>query len=115
MFGKTCGSQSDGKTILVQDLPRSADHAANRTIFTWHIDIDSVRRRVATDLVQSIGNLRSRMEHEVSQRREVRPRVRSCGNGAQRLEGFTRIACIMRMRCSRRGTVAMLPSSTELV
>lgn len=57
--------------LPVQDLPRSADHAANRTIFTWHIDMVAVRRRVASELVHSIGNLRSRMEHEVSRRAEV--------------------------------------------
>ena len=64
---------SDMPELPAQDLPRGADHAANRTIFTWHIDMDAVRRRVATELVQSIGNLRSRMAHEVSQRTEVNP------------------------------------------
>ncbi len=55
----------------MQDLPRSADHAANRTIFTWHIDMDAVRRRVASELMNGIGNLRSRMKHEISGRAEV--------------------------------------------
>lgn len=64
--------------LPIQDLPRSADHAANRTIFTWHIDMDAVRRRVATEIVHSIGNLRSRMEHEISRRAEVTPALHTC-------------------------------------
>ncbi len=54
-----------------QDLPRSADHAANRTIFTWHIDMGAVMRRMATELVQSAGNLRSRMGDELRQQAQV--------------------------------------------
>jgi hypothetical protein len=64
----------------VQDLPRTADHAANRTIFTWHIDMGAVRRRVATELLQAVGNLRSRMEHECLLRSEVRKTDSSCSN-----------------------------------
>ena len=54
-----------------QDLPRSADHAANRTIFTWHVDMGAVMRRMATELVQSAGNLRSRMGDELKQQAQV--------------------------------------------
>ena len=57
--------------MLAQDLPRSADHAANRTIFTWHIDMGAVMRRMATELVQSAGNLRSRMGDELKQQAQV--------------------------------------------
>jgi hypothetical protein len=64
----------------VQDLPRTADHAANRTIFTWHIDMDAVRRRVATELLQAVGNLRSRMEHECLLRSEVCIRSPCCSH-----------------------------------
>ncbi|EIE21445.1 hypothetical protein COCSUDRAFT_43175 [Coccomyxa subellipsoidea C-169] len=60
--------------LTLQDVPRTADHSASRTFYTWRVDSTAVTRRVGEELLQAAGNLRARLHHELSEHAEA-PKV----------------------------------------
>ena len=55
-----------------QDVPRTADHAASRTFYTWRVDEAAVQRQLGGELLSAACNLRARFQHECRQHWEVR-------------------------------------------
>ncbi len=64
---------SDGLLRILQDVPRTADHAASRTLYTWRVDAAAVTRRVGEELLQTAANLRARLHRELTEHGEARP------------------------------------------
>lgn len=64
-----------------QDVPRTVDHAASRTFYTWRVDGAAVSKRVGEELLQAAANLRARLLHELTAHAEVFPllHILSCG------------------------------------
>ncbi|CAL8469591.1 g9132 [Coccomyxa elongata] len=61
--------------LTLQDVPRTADHAASRTLYTWRVDAAAVTRRVGEELLQTAANLRARLHRELTEHGEVLARV----------------------------------------
>ena len=55
-----------------QDVPRTADHAASRTFYTWRVDGAAVRAQLGAELLAAACNLRARFRHECAQHWEAR-------------------------------------------
>ena len=56
----------------VQDVPRTADHAASRTFYTWRVDEAAVHARVEAELLLAACKLRARFQHEYGEHSGVR-------------------------------------------
>ncbi|KAK9908400.1 hypothetical protein WJX75_007290 [Coccomyxa subellipsoidea] len=72
-----------GGFLTLQDVPRTADHAASRTFYTWRVDEAAVVRRVGEELLQAASNLRARLHHELDESDEVLKRVEADNSALQ--------------------------------
>ena len=58
--------------VALQDVPRTADHAPSRTIYTWRVTAELAIARLAAELPHAILNARLRLQHESDRHGEVR-------------------------------------------
>ena len=58
--------------VSLQDIPRTADHAPSRTLYTWRVDIDAAAQKLAADLYKAALNVCLRQDHEYKQQKDVR-------------------------------------------
>ncbi|RKO98766.1 hypothetical protein CXG81DRAFT_15468 [Caulochytrium protostelioides] len=54
--------------VFLQDVPRSADHAAQRTYFLWFVDIPASTARLAQRTARTLGNVKQRYAALLRQR-----------------------------------------------
>ncbi|CAI7868318.1 unnamed protein product, partial [Closterium sp. NIES-53] len=57
--------------VQLQEVPKTADHAPQRTFYLWRIHISTVLPRVLNHMCHGACNLRLRLEHEMQQEQEV--------------------------------------------
>jgi len=57
---------------MMQDIPKTADRAASRTFYTWHVSWEPVSDRFSTNLYRAAGNVWARLQHEMAKNKEVR-------------------------------------------
>ncbi|CAI5981791.1 unnamed protein product [Closterium sp. NIES-64] len=57
--------------VQLQEVPKTADHAPQRTFYLWRIHIGTVLPRVLNHMCHGACNLRLRLEHEMQQEQEV--------------------------------------------
>ena len=55
----------------MQEIPRTADHAPSRTMYTWRVDTASAAEKLAADLYKAALNVRLRLEFELNQQTDV--------------------------------------------
>lgn len=58
--------------VGMQEIPRTADHAPSRTLYTWRVDAAAAAEKLAADLYKAALNVRLRLEHEITQQSDVR-------------------------------------------
>ena len=58
--------------VSLQDIPRSADHAASRTLYTWRVQIDAAADKLAAELYKAALNVCLRLDHEYKRQKDVR-------------------------------------------
>ena len=56
----------------MQEIPRTADHAPSRTLYTWRVDATAAAEKLAADLYKAALNVRLRLEHEITHQSDVR-------------------------------------------
>lgn len=61
--------------VSLQDIPRTADHAPSRTLYTWRVQIDAAADKLAAELYKAALNVCLRLEHEYKQQKDVRPHL----------------------------------------
>ncbi|GMH42024.1 hypothetical protein BSKO_09943 [Bryopsis sp. KO-2023] len=57
--------------VHVQDIPRGADHAASRTIYTWRVSLEEARRQFIDDLYRGLHNCHCRLMDELRKGNEL--------------------------------------------
>lgn len=57
--------------VSLQDIPRTADHAPSRTLYTWRVEIDAAADKLASDLYKAALNVCLRLDHEYKQQQDV--------------------------------------------
>lgn len=57
--------------VGMQEIPRTADHAPSRTLYTWRVDAAAAAEKLAADLYKAALNVRLRFEHELNQQSNV--------------------------------------------
>jgi DNA-directed RNA polymerase III subunit RPC3 len=57
--------------LTLQDIPRNADRAPSRTVYTWRASLASASLRMALDLYKTAGNLMTRLATETLARAEL--------------------------------------------
>ncbi|CAI5990784.1 unnamed protein product [Closterium sp. NIES-65] len=57
--------------LVPLEVPKTADHAPQRTFYLWRIHIGTVLPRVLNHMCHGACNLRLRLEHEMQQEQEV--------------------------------------------
>jgi len=50
--------------VLLQELPRTADHNPRTTTYLWHVDVEHAYRSLERDMFRTMGTLYGRMAHE---------------------------------------------------
>lgn len=55
----------------MQEIPRTADHAPSRTIYTWRVDATAAAEKLAAELYKAALNVRLRLEFELNQQSDV--------------------------------------------
>ena len=50
--------------VLLQELPRTADHNPRTTTYLWHVDIEHAYRTLERDMFRTMGTLFGRIAHE---------------------------------------------------
>ena len=55
----------------MQEIPRTADHAPSRTLYTWRVDATAAAEKLAADLYKAALNVRLRLEFELNQQSDV--------------------------------------------
>ena len=79
---EACGVAEGGKEVqafrVIQDVPRTADHAASRTFYTWRVDETAVQARMESEALLAACKLRARFQHEYRVHAEVRALSTSC-------------------------------------
>lgn len=65
--------------LMLQDVPRTADHAPSRTFYTWRANIDLAQARLSADLYRAAANLHKRMCAELDRQRELMDVVEAVG------------------------------------
>jgi DNA-directed RNA polymerase III subunit RPC3 len=50
--------------VILQEVPRFADHAPSKTFFLWHIDLAEVYRILVEGMYKTLRNLRTRLFKE---------------------------------------------------
>ena len=58
--------------MVVQDIPKAADHVPSRTMYTLHADSTAADGAFARAVYKSALNVKLRLEHEHSQHQEAR-------------------------------------------
>ncbi|KAK9828834.1 hypothetical protein WJX72_002313 [[Myrmecia] bisecta] len=66
--------------VGLQDIPKTADHAPSRTFYTWRVAAKAAADLLAAELYREAHNIRTRLDHEMLQQREVLEMVEG-GNG----------------------------------
>ena len=59
----------------MQDIPRTADHAPSKTIFTWKIDLEGIYEQLGADMMKGVCNLGDRLDAELNKRPQVIPQT----------------------------------------
>ena len=57
----------------MQDIPRTADHAPSKTIYTWKVDLEAVHQQLAANMMKAVCNLTARIDSELAKRPLVHP------------------------------------------
>lgn len=57
--------------VGMQEIPRTADHAPSRTLYTWRVDAAAAAEKLAADLYRAALNVRLRLEYELNQQSNV--------------------------------------------
>ena len=57
--------------VSLQDVPRTADHAPSRTIYTWSVNNESAADKLAAELYKAAFNVYVRSTNEFEQHKEV--------------------------------------------
>lgn len=75
------GCTQDAKELLyslfkagfvgLQDVPRTADHAPSRTLYTWSVDNEAAADKLAAELYKAAFNVYVRCTNEFEQHKEV--------------------------------------------
>ena len=56
---------------MLQDIPRTNDHAPTKTIYTWKVDLAAAAAQLATNMVKGVCNLQDRLQTELNKRHQV--------------------------------------------
>lgn len=57
--------------VAMQEIPRTADHAPSRTLYTWRVDAAAAAEKLAAELYKAALNVRLRLEHEKKEQADV--------------------------------------------
>ncbi|OAE35426.1 hypothetical protein AXG93_2587s1410 [Marchantia polymorpha subsp. ruderalis] len=57
--------------VVVQEVAKTAEHSAQKSIYLWNINWDVVKLLVLDDMYHAAGNLQQRLSHELEQEQEV--------------------------------------------
>lgn len=57
--------------LTLQDIPRNADRAPSRTVYTWRASLTTASVRIAVDLYKTAGNIMARLATETLARAEL--------------------------------------------
>lgn len=57
--------------VGLQDVPRTADHAPSRTLYTWSVNNEAAADKLAAELYKAAFNVYVRCTHEFEQHKEV--------------------------------------------
>ena len=57
--------------VTLQDVPRTADHAPSRTLFTWSVSNETAAEKLAAELYKAAFNVYVRSTTEFEQHKEV--------------------------------------------
>ncbi|KAF5840075.1 hypothetical protein DUNSADRAFT_17810 [Dunaliella salina] len=60
-----------GGFVFLQDIPKTADRAASRTFYTWHVEWEPVSDHFSTNLYRAAGNVWARLQHELAKNKEL--------------------------------------------
>ena len=68
---KTSRSHLRCTSHLLQDIPRTTDHAPTKTIYTWKVDLAAAATQLATNMIKGVCNLQDRLQTELNKRHQV--------------------------------------------
>lgn len=51
--------------IIMQDIPKTADHSASRTIYLWRVSLESCMHNLTLDCYETLSNLKRRSEFQL--------------------------------------------------
>ncbi|KAL3143158.1 hypothetical protein ABBQ38_002018 [Trebouxia sp. C0009 RCD-2024] len=57
--------------VGLQDVPRTADHAPSRTLYTWSVNNEAAADKLAAELYKAAFNVYVRCTHEFEQHKEI--------------------------------------------
>ncbi|KAG6557419.1 hypothetical protein Mapa_000688 [Marchantia paleacea] len=57
--------------VVVQEVAKTAEHSAQKSIYLWNINWDTVKLLVLDDMYHAAANLQQRLSHELEQEQEV--------------------------------------------
>ena len=57
--------------VSLQDIPRTADHAPSRTLYTWRVEIDAAANKLASELYKAALNVCLRLDFEYKRQKDV--------------------------------------------
>lgn len=68
--------------ISLQDIPKSADRAPSRTVYTFRATMAAVKARMGCMLYKTAGNLLSRLEKEMVKHSDLLERIKLVTEGS---------------------------------
>ncbi|GHJ85795.1 hypothetical protein NliqN6_2197 [Naganishia liquefaciens] len=69
------GQMHESSLIEIQQIPRSADRAANRTIFLYYVDLSHAYASILSILYKTLGNLEQRRQAELDKHKDLLERA----------------------------------------
>ena len=57
--------------VSLQDIPRTADHAPSRNLYTWRVEIDAAANKLASELYKAALNVCLRLDFEYKRQKDV--------------------------------------------
>lgn len=69
------GQMHESSLIEIQQIPRSADRAANRTIFLYYVDLSHAYASILSMLYKTLGNLEQRRQAELDKHKDLLERA----------------------------------------
>eukprot|EP00270_Netrium_digitus_P009563 TRINITY_DN2912_c0_g2_i1.p1 TRINITY_DN2912_c0_g2~~TRINITY_DN2912_c0_g2_i1.p1 ORF type:complete len:258 (+),score=101.11 TRINITY_DN2912_c0_g2_i1:40-774(+) len=112
--------------LYLQEVAKTTDHAPQRTIYLWKVNVPTVMMKVLDDMCKAACNLRTRLAHEIEQQQEVislleqqqaamaaggTPPVMLTAAQRQDVENVRRIAAVLEVSLLRLDDAIMLFSN----